>query len=39
VVESNINHGCEIWTVDYRLKKKLSSPERDFWKEAAKDGL
>jgi hypothetical protein len=35
VVESNINCGCEIWTLDYTVKKHLLSPERDFWKGAA----
>jgi hypothetical protein len=37
VVESNINCGCEIWTVDNRLKKNLLTSERNFWKGAAKE--
>ena len=34
----NINYGSEIWTVDYRLQKekKLLSPQRNFWKGAAR---
>jgi hypothetical protein len=36
VVESILNYGCEIWTVDCRLKKKLLSTETDFWRIAAK---
>jgi hypothetical protein len=36
VVESILGYGCEIWTVDYRLKKKLLSTETDFWRRAAK---
>jgi hypothetical protein len=35
-VESNINYVCEIWTVDYRLKKTAVSPERDFRRGDAK---
>jgi hypothetical protein len=30
VVESILSYGCEIRTVDYRLKKKLLSTEMDF---------
>ena len=36
MVESKIKCGCEMWTVDCRLKKKLLSPERNFWRVAAK---
>jgi hypothetical protein len=36
VVESTVSYGCEIWTVDYRLKKKLLSTEIDFWRRAAR---
>jgi hypothetical protein len=32
VVESILSYSSEIWTVDYRLKKKLSSTEMDFWR-------
>jgi hypothetical protein len=35
VAESNINCSCEIWAADYKLKKKVLSKERDFWKGAA----
>jgi hypothetical protein len=36
VVESILSFGCEIWTVDYRLKEKLLSTETDFWRRAAR---
>jgi hypothetical protein len=35
-VENILSYGCEIWTVDYRLKKKLLSTETDFWRTAAR---
>jgi hypothetical protein len=28
------NCGCEIWTVDYRLKKKAVKSRKGFWKGA-----
>jgi hypothetical protein len=31
VVGSILSYGCEIWTVDCRLKKKLLSTEIDFF--------
>jgi hypothetical protein len=34
VVESILSYGCEIWTLDYRLKKKLLSIKTDFWRRA-----
>jgi hypothetical protein len=36
VVESILSYGCEIWTVDYRLKEKLLNTESDFWRRAAR---
>jgi hypothetical protein len=36
VVENTLSYGCEIWTVDYRLKKKLLYREMDFWRAAAR---
>jgi hypothetical protein len=33
VVESILSYGCEMWTVEYRLKKKLLSTET--WRRAA----
>jgi hypothetical protein len=36
VVESILSYSCEIWTVEYRLKKKQLSTEMDFWRTAAR---
>jgi hypothetical protein len=36
VVESILSYGCELWTLDYRLKKKLLSTKIDFWRRAAR---
>jgi hypothetical protein len=35
VVESILSYGCEIWTVDYRLEKLLST-EMKFWRSTAR---
>jgi hypothetical protein len=39
VVESILSYGCEIWTLDYRLKKKLLSTEIDFWRRAPRTSI
>jgi hypothetical protein len=31
MIESILSYGCDIWTVNYRVKKKLLSTEMDFW--------
>jgi len=36
MVEGTISRGCEIRTVDSRLKKKLLSTEMNFWRSAAR---
>jgi hypothetical protein len=36
VVESILRYCCEIWILDFRLKKKLLSTEMDFWRTAAR---
>jgi hypothetical protein len=36
VVESSLIYGCEIWTADYRINKKLLITEIDFWRGAAR---
>jgi hypothetical protein len=36
VVESILSHGCEIWTLDYRLKIKLLGTETEFWRRVAR---
>jgi hypothetical protein len=36
VVGSILSYGCEIWTLDCRLKKKLLSTEMDFSRRAAR---
>jgi hypothetical protein len=36
VVKSTSNYGCEIWTVDCRLKQKLLSAEMVFGEELQK---
>jgi len=36
LVEMNINNGCEILTVHYRLKKNAVKSRKGFWKRAAK---
>jgi len=36
VVESSLINGCEIWTADYRINKKLLITEIDFWRGAAR---
>jgi len=35
-VESILSHGCEIWTADCRISKKLLSKEMGSWRRAAK---
>jgi hypothetical protein len=35
-VENILKYGCDIWTVYYRLKKKLLSTEMDFYRRAAR---
>jgi hypothetical protein len=37
VVENIFSYCCEIWTVDYRLKKKLLSTEMDFLEKICKN--
>jgi hypothetical protein len=34
VIETISNYGWEIWTPDYKLKKKLLSTEMNFWRTA-----
>jgi F0F1-type ATP synthase delta subunit len=36
VVKSILSYSCELWTVDYRLKKKQLSTGMDFWRTAAR---
>jgi hypothetical protein len=36
MIESILSYGCDIWTVNYRLKKKLLSTEMDFWRISAR---
>jgi hypothetical protein len=36
VIESTLSYGWEIWTLVYKLKKKLLSAEMDFGKTAAR---
>jgi hypothetical protein len=31
-----LSYGCDIWTVNYRLKKRLLSEEMDFRRRAAR---
>jgi hypothetical protein len=35
VIESILSYSWEIWTLDYRLKKKLLGTEVEFWRKAA----
>jgi hypothetical protein len=35
-VENITNGGCEIWTVDYRLKIKTAKSRKEFWKGATR---
>jgi len=35
VIESILSYGWEIWTLDYKLKKKLLGTEVEFWRKAA----
>ena len=37
VTESNLSYGWKTWTVDHKLKKKLSNIETDFGKKRCKD--
>jgi hypothetical protein len=36
VLESILIYGCDVWAVDYGLKKKLLSIEMDFWRRDAR---
>lgn len=36
VIESIPNYVWEIWTVDYKLKKKILNEEMDYWRRAAR---
>jgi hypothetical protein len=36
VVEGILSYGCEICTVDYKLKRNLLSTEMNFWRRAAR---
>jgi hypothetical protein len=35
-IESILNYGWEIWSLDYKLKRALLRTEIDFWKRAAR---
>jgi len=35
VIESILSYGWEIWTLDYKLKKKLLRTEVEFWRKVA----
>jgi len=34
--ESILSYGCEVWTVDYGLNRKLLSIDMAFWRRAAR---
>jgi hypothetical protein len=36
VIETISSYGWEIWTLDYKLKKKLLSTEMSFWRTAVR---
>jgi hypothetical protein len=35
-VEGILIYGCEIWTVDYKLKENLLNTEMNVWRRAAR---